>query len=264
MAINNHTYLEEKITLNTMETAIKTMIDAKNLFTTKTTLQGVPGDEIVRNIYTFTGNVVDADTGVAVGESDRGKLAYTTEKLRIKAYKFVYDIFDKEKRQNGSIIPFSAKGAAEVIWNKINDDFYAELNKITKSHTYTALNWDAVEDALAELNLETREGLFLLVSPKDYSQLKKSAEVKAANNGEIIFTGQVKMVDGLAIVVSNKVQDGTSYIADKGTIEHEIKISPNVSKDVYAELEKETFVTKFAGLVYKASDKKAIKLVKQS
>lgn len=263
MAITgNQQYLEQKVTKNTFETAIKTKIDAKNLFTTRTTLQGVEGDVIVKNIYKFTGAVVDADTGAVVAAGSRGKLSYTTEEKRIKAYKAVYDIFDKEKRQNGDVIPFAAQGQAEVVWNFINDDVYKALNTITASHTYTTLNWDAVEDALAALNLETRDGMFLLVHPKDYSLLKKSSEVKAANNGEIIFTGQVRTVDGLAIVVSNKMTQGTAIIASKDTVVHEVKMDANVSIDVYNELEKETFVTKLAGLVFVEDEKKAIKLVK--
>lgn len=262
MAIQNHTYLEEKVTKNVFETAIKSKIDAKNLFTTRTTLQGVEGDVIVKNTYKFTGAVVDADTGLAVDAGKRGKLTVTSEEKRIKAYKAVYDIFDKEKRQNADVVPFSAKGQAEVVWNFINDDVYTALRTIKNAHEYTAFNWDAVEDALAELNLESRDGMFLLVSPKMYSQLKKSEEVKSAQNGEIIFTGQVKMVDGLAIVVSNKMGDEEAIIASKDTVVHEIKMDANVSIDVYNELEKETFVTKLAGLVFVENEEKAIKLTK--
>lgn len=260
----NHAYLEEKITKNTFETGIKTKVNAKNLFTVLTTLQGVAGDVIVKNTYKFTGNVVDGDTNAVVADADRGKLAYTSKEYRIKAYKFVYDILDKEKRQNGNVIPFSAQGASEVVWNKINKDFHIALATVTKSHVYTTLSWDAVEDALAELNLETREGMFLLANPKDYSTLKKSAEVKAANNGEIIFTGQLKMVDGLAIVTSIDVPVGTLYIASKDTVVNEIKEDATVSIDRYNELEKSTYVTAFAGLTYLADERHAIKMTKQA
>lgn len=258
-----HNYIEEKITKNTFETGIKTLVDAKNLFTTQTTLQGVPGDVIVKNIYTFSGNVVDADTGLPVPEADRGVLTYTTEEKRIKAYKFVYDITDKNKRQNGDVVPFSAQGASEVVWNKINDDYYLELAKITKQSEYTgSLTWDAVETALGELELEDYSDMYLLVSPKDFSALKKSLKGVTTDNTNIVFKGQLIMVDGLAIVRSKKVVDGTSYIAKKDTIINEVKMDADVTVDVKNEEEKETYVIKFAGLVYLASEKYAIKLVK--
>ena len=258
-----HNYIEEKITKNTFETGIQTLVDAKNLFTTQTTLQGVPGDLIVKNIYKFDANIVDADTGLPVADLDRGKLTHTTEEKRIKAYKMVYDITDKEKRQNGDIIPFSAQGASEVVWNKINDDYYTELAKITKVSNYTGtMSWDVVEDALGSLELEDYTDMYLLVSPKDFSALKKSLKGVATDNSNIVFRGQMLMVDGLAVVRSNKLTDGTSYIARKDTIINEIKMDADVQVDVYAELEKETNVIKFAGLVYLASEKFATKIVK--
>lgn len=258
-----HNYIEEKITKNTFETGIQTLVDAKNLFTTQTTLQGVPGDLVVKNIYTFSANVVDGDTNTAVDEADRGKLTYRTEEIRIKPYKLVYDITNKEKRQNGDIIPFSAQGASEEVWNKINDDYYLELAKITKQSDYTgSLTWDAVETALGELELEDYSDMYLLVSPKDFSALKKSLKGVTTDNTNIVFKGQLIMVDGLAIVRSKKVVDGTSYIAKKDTIINEVKMDADVKVDVYNELEKETYVVTFAGLVYLASEKYAIKLVK--
>lgn len=257
-------YIEALVVKNAFETAIKSLVNAKNLFTTRNTLQGVDGDLIRKTTYTYEGNVVDADTGELVPAADRGKLSYKTQELRIKAFKQAFDIFDLDKRKNSNVLTMMAQGNAEVTYNFINDSFYTALRTITKEQEYTTFNWDAVEDALATLNLETREGMFLLVSPKMYSQLKKSSEVKSANNGEIIFSGQVKTVDGLSIVISNKLGDEEAIIASKDTVVYECKNDATVTTDVYNELEKETFVTKFAGIVYLDNEKKAIKLVKKT
>lgn len=255
-------YIEALVVKNAFETAITSLINAKNLFTTKFTLQGEDGDLIRKITYTYEGGVVDADTGEVVPSEQRGKLSYKIQELRIKAKKQAFDITDKMKRQNSNTLTMMAQGNAETTYNFINDSFYTALRTITKTSEYTTFNWDAVEDALATLNLESREGMFLLVSPKMYSQLKKSAEVKAANNGEIIFSGQVKTVDGLSIVISNKLAEDEAIIASKDTVVYECKTDATVTTDVYNELEKETFVTKFAGVVYLDNEKKAIKLTK--
>ncbi|HCT64458.1 MAG TPA: hypothetical protein DIC60_04190 [Lachnospiraceae bacterium] len=255
-------YIEALVVKDAFETAIKSLVNAKNLFTTKNTLQGVDGDLIRKITYTYEGGVVDADTGAVVPSEQRGKLSYKTQEIRIKPFKQAFDVTDKEKRQNSNVLSMNAQGNAEVTYNFINDSFYTALRTITKAQEYTTFNWDAVEDALATLNLESREGMFLLVSPKMYSQLKKSTEVKSANNGEIIFSGQVKTVDGLSIVISNKLADDEAIIASKDTVVYECKKDATVTTDVYNELEKETFVTKFAGIVYLDNEKKAIKLTK--
>ena len=257
-------YVEGLVVKNAFETAIKSLVDAKNLFTTKRTLQGEDGDAVRKITYTYEGGVVDADTGEVIPAADRGKLSYKVQELRIKPFKQAFDVTDKMKRQNSNVLTMMSQGNAEVTYNYINDSFYTALRSLTKSHTYTTFNWDAVEDALATLNLESREGMFLLVSPKMYSQLKKSAEVKAAQNGEIIFSGQLKTVDGLAIVTSNKLGDDEALIASKDTVVFECKSDATVSTDVYNELEKTTYITKFAGIVYVDNEKKAIKFTKQA
>lgn len=255
-------YIEALVVKNAFETAITSLINAKNLFTTKFTLQGEDGDLIRKITYTYEGGVVDADTGALVPSEQRGKLSYKTQELRIKPFKQAFDVTDKMKRQNSNVLTMMSQGNAETTYNFINDSFYTALRTITKTSEYTTFNWDAVEDALATLNLESREGMFLLISPKMYSQLKKSAEVKAANNGEIIFSGQVKTVDGLSIVISNKLAEDEAIIASKDTVVYECKNDATVTTDVYNELEKETFVTKFAGIVYLDNEKKAIKFTK--
>lgn len=257
-------YIEGLVVKSAFETKIYSLVNAKNLFTTKRTLQGEDGDLIRKITYTYEGGVVDADTGAVVPSSDRGKLSHKIQELRIKPFKQAFDITDKMKRQNSNVLTLMSEGNAEVTYNFINDSFYATLKTITKTHNYTTFNWDAVEDALATLNLESREGMFLLVSPKMYSQLKKSPEVKAAQNGEIIFSGQVRTVDGLSIVVSNKVGAEEAYIASKDTVVFECKEDASVSTDVYNELEKVTYITKFAGIVYLDNEKKAIKFTKQA
>lgn len=256
-------YIEGLVVKSAFETKIDSLVNAKNLFTTKRTLQGEDGDLIRKITYTYEGGVVDADTGAVVPSKDRGKLSHKIQELRIKPFKQAFDVTDKMKRQNSNVLTLMSEGNAEVTYNFINDSFYEALKTITKAHTYTTFNWDAVEDALATLNLESREGMFLLVSPKMYSQLKKSPEVKAAQNGEIIFSGQVRTVDGLSIVVSNKVGAEEAYIASKDTVVFECKEDASVSTDVYNELEKVTYITKFAGIVYLDNEKKAIKFTKQ-
>lgn len=256
-------YIEGLVVKSAFETKIDSLVNAKNLFTTKRTLQGEDGDLIRKITYTYEGGVVDADTGEVVPAENRGKLSHKIQELRIKPFKQAFDVTDKMKRQNSNVLTLMSEGNAETTYNFINDSFYETLKTITKAHKYTAFNWDAVEDALATLNLESREGMFLLVSPKMYSALKKSPEVKAAQNGEIIFSGQVRTVDGLSIVVSNKVGDEEAYIASKDTVVFECKEDATVSTDVYNELEKVTYITKFAGIVYLDNEKKAIKFTKQ-
>ena len=155
MAFGKHEYIEGKVEKNIIKSKLDSKLDARNLFTTDRTLQGEEGDLVKTNKYTFTGAVVDADTGLAVADGSRGKVAFTTEEHRIKAYKSVYDITDKERRQNSMLEDVCMQGTADVIFDKIQNDFFVELGKINNTYEYTAFNWDSIEDAIATLTCKS-------------------------------------------------------------------------------------------------------------
>lgn len=265
---NTEGYIEKYIATTEFDSRLDEMLaDGQQMFTVKSTLEGQDGDLIAKTVYTYEGNVVDADTGELVPDADRGKLNYHIKELRIKAFKHVFDMTDKEKRQNSNVLTMKSQGAAEVCYEFIDDNFYKALNTITNTQTYTVLNWDTVEDALGSLKVKSYANMFVLVSPEDYTVLKKSIRKELINTNmgsEITSMGYFMTVDGLTIVKSEKLTVGTFYIVRNDSVVYERKQNVNVSTDKYNEKELETFVFKFAGIVYVDSEKYAIKLTKQA
>ncbi len=266
--VNTEGYIEKYIATTEFDSRLDEMLaDGQQMFTVKSTLEGQDGDLITKTVYTYEGNVVDADTGELVPDADRGKLNYHVKELRIKAFKHVFDMTDKEKRQNSNVLTMKSQGAAEVCYEFIDDNFYKALNTITNTQTYTVLNWDTVEDALGSLKVKSYANMFVLVSTEDYTVLKKSIRKELINTNmgsEITSMGYFMTVDGLTIVKSEKLIAGTFYIVRNDSVVYERKQNVNVSTDKYNEKELETFVFKFAGIVYVDSEKYAIKLTKQA
>lgn len=261
-------YLEKYVATTEFNSRLDEMLaDGQQMFTIKSTLEGQDGDLITKTVYTYEGNVVDADTGELVPDADRGKLNYHVKELRIKAFKHVFDMTDKEKRQNSNVLTMKSQGASEVCYEFIDNAFYKALATITNTQTYTALTWDTVEDALGSLKVKSYANMFVFVSPEDYTVLKKSIRKELINTNmgsEITSMGYFMTVDGLTIAKSEKLVAGTFYIVRNDSIVFERKQGVHVATDVNHEKEIETFVFKFAGIVYVDSEKYAIKLTKQA
>ena len=52
------------------------------------------------------------------------------------------------------------------------------------------------------MQLESEEGLFLIISPAEKAVVRKDEEFKGARAGEILFNGQIGSIAGIPVVVS--------------------------------------------------------------
>ncbi len=95
--------------------------------------------------------------------------------------------------KDGVIVDYMMDGAAQIMANKLTADFYTAIATTSTTHTITnaaqAIDYDGVVDAIAKLNLEDESGLFLLINPAEKANLRKDADYKAAQLGEVVYNG---------------------------------------------------------------------------
>jgi hypothetical protein len=93
--------------------------------------------------------------------------------------------------QDPTIVEHGMKGGANLLVNDIVADFYAEAAKATLSQEFPAdgFNYDSVVDAIAKMNLESEEGLYVLINPALKAEIRKDADFKAKQLGQIIVDG---------------------------------------------------------------------------
>lgn len=243
--------------------------EAINYFTRKNTLQGVDGDIIKITTHTYDATIVDGDTGIMISDDDMGKLYSAEKQIEVKAKKSAFKLTDKQYRRGieggQDLVSLHVQGQADGITDFIDDSVHEAMKSITREFSYTSLNYDAIQDALGKLKIKNYDNMFIMMSDNDFIQLKKNIRKDVLNTNagaELTIRGNFILVDGLTIVRDYKLTDGTSYILSSDTIVYETKVSPYTVRVDRPLDEDIVWQTKFVGLCYVATEKKAIKLVK--
>jgi hypothetical protein len=109
----------------------------------------------------------------------------------------------------------------------------AEYEKATLSTTPGAWSFDAVVDAIAEMNVENETGLFLLISPADKAAFRKALKEDLSYSEGFVRTGYIGNVCGVPVIVSKAVPAGKGYLATKDAVTVFIK------KDTETEYERD-------------------------
>ena len=166
--------------------------------------------------YTYEGAVEAVAEGAA--NTERGKVTFEEEEYRVVVKQQVFDYTDEQYMKDPMVVEVGAKGMAVEMKNDMNNDFFVEIAKTSTKHSVAELGYDAIVDAIAKMELEKEEGLFLLINPAQKAALRKDEDFKGARLGEILFDGQIGQIAGVPVAVSKKVPSGKAYLATKEAV----------------------------------------------
>ena len=254
-----HKLYENIVLESQINDILETKLNAQNLMTIDTDLQGEAGMTKRINKYTYKGNV----EAVAMGQknTERGQVTFAGEDYKVKVKQQVFDIHDEEIMQDPLVVQVAVNGSATEMVNDLNNDFFTEIAKTSTVHTVgTALSYDVVVDAIEKMNVESEEGLFLLIGNDLKAQIRKDEDFKAARLGEMLYSGQIGAICGVPVIVSKKVAKNTAFLASKEAVKCFIKKNAEVEQVRDAETRKNTYVTRKCGLVALVDDTKAVKI----
>jgi hypothetical protein len=105
-----------------------------------------------------------------------------------------------------SVVDNGVAGATAILKNKMNADFFAECAKASLKVT-GALSYDAIVDAIAELNVEDESKVFVVIPNEWKASLRKDPDYVAARMGEVVYSGQVGTVCGIPVVATKALTD---------------------------------------------------------
>jgi hypothetical protein len=187
------------------------------------------------NTYTYAGGVEKLAKGAKNSESKMGALTFTSNQYEVKVAQHTWKYFDEEVMSEPTIIDKGLKGGANVMVNDIVEDFYAEAAKATLTQTFPAagFNYDSVVDAIAKMNVEAEDGLFLLVSPADKAAIRKALKDDLKYSEGFVRTGYIGTVCGVPVIVTKAVPAGKAYLATKEAV------TVFVKKDTETEYERD-------------------------
>lgn len=152
----------------------------------------------VVNKYTYTGKV--EKLAKAAKNTTKGKVTFTPVEYVVNRYQQTYDYNDMDVMQDPMVVDVASAGAATLMANQIKEEYFAELAKISNSHTYdngTSPNYDTIVDALATLDQEVEDGMFILMGNDMRAVFRKDADYKASRRGKSCIPGQFGTICGL-------------------------------------------------------------------
>ena len=217
---------------------LTTQINARSMMTIDTSLTQNAGMVRTINTYTYTGTAEEVSAGS--GNSTRGSIAYVGKDYTVKMVQQAFDYLDEDFMKDPVIVDFGIKGATSVMTNKMTSDFYAALatkgsgsTELVKGITFAkgkALSYDVIVDAISELNLEDESKIFIVIPNAWKASLRKDADYKSAQMGEVIYNGQVGTICGIPVIATKALTD-KAYVMTNEAVTLFLKKDVEVEQD---------------------------------
>ena len=243
---------------NKMTDLVNTNLDVHALFTTDTSLEHVDGMRKVINKYTYTGAVEKLAKGAK--NTVRGGNTMVTSTYDIERYQQTVDYNDEDVMKDSFYLDTLTTGAATLMSNHIKEQYFAELAKISNTFTAAEFNYDAVVDALAQLNREVESDNFIVMGIDAKAAIRKDEDYKASRQGEILYSGQFGSICGVPCVCSKLVPAGAVYVTSKDAVKFFVKKNGFVEQDRDVETKDNTIVYSRYGVMALVDETKSIKI----
>lgn len=253
-----HTLYENFIIENKMTDLVNTKINVNALYTVDNSLALEAGLKKIVNKYTYTGQVEKLAKGAK--NTVTGSAAYVPSEYVVERYQQTYKYNDQEVMQDPYLIDVLSTGASQVMANEIREEYFAELAKISKTHTATEFNYDVIVDALATIGREVESDLIIVMGLDSKAAIRKDADYKASKQGEILYTGQFGDLSGVPCVCSKLVPAKTVYITAKDQVKFFVKKDGSVEQDRDVETKDNTVVYERYGVMALVDETKSIKV----
>lgn len=217
---------------------LTTAINARSMMTIDDSLASSAGMVKTINTYTYSGTAEEVSAGT--GNTSRGSIAYVGKDYTVKMVQQAFDYTDEDFMKDPVIVDYGIKGATSVMSNKMTADFYSALAttgsgsaELVSGITFAkgkALSYDVIVDAISELNVEDESGVFVIIPNAWKASLRKDADYKSAQLGQVVYNGQVGTVAGIP-VIATKALTNKAYVMTKEAVTLFMKKDVEVEQD---------------------------------
>ena len=226
-----HTVYENIVLSNKINDILTTQIDLNNYMTIDTSMTESAGMKKVINTYTASGNV--EELGMGEGNSTEITVSFTPTEYEVKTYQGKFAFYDEQEMTDPMVVDVGLEGSAKTMINTFTTKAIDEFKKATLVQSATAWGFDVIVDAIAKMNLESEEGLFLLISTADQAKFRKALKDDLKYSEGFVRTGYIGSVCGVPVIVSKAVPAGTGFLATKEAV------SVFIKKDTETEYERD-------------------------
>lgn len=211
-----HQVFENVVLSNKINDILSTQVNLNNYMTIDNLLTQEAGMKKKVITYTSTGSV--EALGMGEGNTTSLEVQKSEKEYDVLTYQGKFAFYDEEEMVDPMVVDTGLQHSADNMVNKFTANAIAELEKATLEVKPASWSFEAVVDAIAEMNLENEDGLFLLISPADKAAFRKALKDDLNYSEAFVRTGYIGSVAGVPVVVSKAVAAGKGYLATKEAV----------------------------------------------
>ena len=211
-----HTIYENFVLENKIEDMLTTAIDMNQFLTPDYSLTETAGMIKKVHNYSATGNVEVLAMGEGNTQSIEVKFEPTEYEVLTTQGSFPY--YDEQEMTDPMVVDVGLAKMSANMTNSLTRDVITELGKATLTHYGATWKFDDVVDAIAVLNIEDQEGLFLLISPTEQASFRKNLKDDLSYVEAFARTGYIGSVCGVPVFMSKAVPTGEAYLASREAV----------------------------------------------
>ena len=192
-------------------------------------LVGVPGDTLTLPKYAFIGLAEDVAEGEDVPMSN---LSATKVDVKVKkAGKGVKVTDEAMLSAYGNTEDEVAKQLLMAVAGKVDNDCAVAFRKATKEVTATKFDKYVISDMMAKFGEDIEEEMTAVINPAHLAILRRDPDFVQVNQGDVIMNGEVGMIFGCRVVISNKVAENEAFLVKAGAVKILMKRNVMVEAD---------------------------------
>ena len=224
-----HTIYENFVLENKVEDMLTTSIDMNAYMTADYSLTETAGMKKIIHVYTATGDVEE----LAMGEGNTGDItvSFTPKEYEVGTTQGRFTYFDEEEMTEPNVVDVGLEKMSANMTNDLTAKVIAELGKATKKITNATWTFENVVDALASLDVESEDGLFMLINPAQQASFRKNLKDDLKYVEGFVRSGYIGSVCGVPVIVSKAVPAGEAYLASREAVTCFVKKGSEVEQE---------------------------------
>ena len=255
-----HTIYQNFVLENKIEDLLTTGIDMNAYMTADYSLTENAGMKKVINTYTASGNVEDLSMGV--GNSGDIEVAFTPKEYTVGVTQGRFPYYDEQEMTDPMVVETGLKGLADKMTNDLTAKAIAAMGTTELTHS---CDWtfDSIVDAIAKMDSESEDGLFMLINPAQKATIRKNLGQDLKYSEGFARTGYIGSVCGVPVIVSKAVPANTGFLATKEAVTCFVKKGTEIEQERDADTRKNSIFARKVMLVALTDGTKCVKLTTQ-
>lgn len=247
---------------NKIEDILTTNVDLTSYMTVDTSMTQEAGMKKKINTYKAQGNVETLDMGAGnTGDID---VSFSTKEYKVETVQGRFQYYDEQAMTDPMVVQAGLEGIAKTMINDFTAKAVAEFDKATLTVQRSGFAFTDIVDAIAKLNTENEEGLFLLIGVADLASFRKELKDDLKYNEAFVRTGYVGTVCGVPVIVTKAITNGNIYLASKEAVTLFIKKDTEVEQERDANVRNNKVYIRKVAVVALTNENKVVKLTPQA